>query len=538
MKRIASSTAVASAPTYSADAGTPGHFAESPSPTHLTAKFCEALQEGHVRTIEDGGGTPSDDMAQFSDTVAGVHAIKSGVTTTGTVSTQRLRAVIASQTSAASGADSAVVGSSVSVASGAKSAVVGSGLSIASGAGSAVIGSVAVAALCEASGACSAVIAASGSALASGAYSAVIAAEYATATSAGAVVVGGQSSNATAANAGVFGGFDHDATAARAVCVGGDTNNASAADAATLGGATNDASGSYSVVIGGTNNTASGNKSTVMASDHVTASGTEAVIIASSKDSTDVVNAATGGTLISVYSAHLSANATRSVVLASHNVNMNTSYSVGGGVDATSHLNGTNNDGQTWRIESSDGDIFTDGTAGAGAADFAEMFENETRGEIPAGCLVARTGRHVRLASVGDRVHGVVSAAPAVLGGSPLSWPGRYERDDWGRKIPMDFDGVTIPTPSKDFDRTRGDYVRRTERPEEWTPVALVGQVRVRIGSGARPGGVRVGDFLAPGPDGCAVATASPLGRPVEVMEIVQEYDPAKGYGVALCLVG
>ena len=97
----------------------------------------------------------------------------------------------------------------------------------------------------------------------------------------------------------------------------------------------------------------------------------------------------------------------------------------------------------------------------------------------------------------------------------------------------MQFDGLTIPTPSEDFDRTRGEYIRRTSRPDEWTAVALVGQVRVRIGSG-----VAVGDFLEAGHDDCAVASVAPLGRPVEVMEIVTEYDAAKGYGVALCLVG
>lgn len=510
MKRIASSTAVAVAPTYSADAGTPGHFDESPNPTHLTAKWCEAVQESLVRTIEDGGGTPSDSMSQFNDAVAGVHALKSGATTTGTVTTPRTRAVLASTTSSAAAANSSVVSSSVSVASAAESCVAASTVALASGVASAVIASAGTTfgVICEARGASSAVIACDTEALASGARSIVAASKSSTASGPSSAVIGGE------------------------------TNTAIAAKSATLGCTTSDATGVNGVAVGSVTAVASGDRSFVAASDTVTASGAGSVVLASTKDSTNVVNAATGGSLISGYSCHLSANATRSVVLASHNVNMNTSYSVGGGVDAVSHLNGTNNDGQTWRIESSDGDIFTDGTAGAGAADFAEMFENIERGEIPAGCLVARDGRKVRLALPGDRVHGVVSGAPAVLGGSPLSWPGRYERDEWGRKIPMDFNGVTIPKPSDAFDRSRGDYVRRTERPEEWTPVALIGQVRVRIGSGARPGGVRVGDLLAPGPDGCAVATASPLGRPVEVMEIVQEYDPAKGYGVALCLVG
>ena len=92
---------------------------------------------------------------------------------------------------------------------------------------------------------------------------------------------------------------------------------------------------------------------------------------------------------------------------------------------------------------------------------------------------------------------------------------------------------VEAPKPSEAYEPGR-QHIARTARPEEWTPVALVGQVRVRIGDG-----VTVGAFLSPGANGCAVARpGAGTGRPVEVMEITTPYDAARGYGVALCLVG
>jgi len=207
----------------------------------------------------------------------------------------------------------------------------------------------------------------------------------------------------------------------------------------------------------------------------------------------------------------------------------------------------------------------------------------------------------VRLALPGDRVAGVVSADPMLLGNSGQSWAGRFERDEFGAKITETheyvkwpalyekreitevvtetrkvqsqivavngaplfverkrtikvkvrdaYDGlasetptpypadarlytVEAPKPSEAYEPGR-QHIARTARPEEWTPVALVGQVRVRIGPG-----VHVGDLLTPGAEGCAAPTLVPKGRPVEVMEITTPYDAARGYGVALCLVG
>ncbi len=205
MKRIASSTAVAVAPTYSADAGTPGHFGESPNPTHGTAKWFESVQEAIVRPIEDAGFTPSDDMDQFRTAINGVHGIKSHATSL-SASTVNRRVVIASSSAVATGAGSVVAAASVSSATGGASAALactGGGFG----------------ATCEATGQSSLVAACDNAALASGDHSAVIAAQTSTASGDGSSVVGGSSHNSTQANSGCFGGNNSDATAAQAVCV-------------------------------------------------------------------------------------------------------------------------------------------------------------------------------------------------------------------------------------------------------------------------------------------------------------------------------
>ena len=125
---------------------------------------------------------------------------------------------------------------------------------------------------------------------------------------------------------------------------------------------------------------------------------------------------------------------------------------------------------------------------------------------------------------------GVVSAAPSVVGNSAdLGWSGRKLRDEWGALVYQD--GAPLQNPAYD---PAQPYTSRRHRPESWSCVALLGQVRVRIGHQ-----VEEGDYLMPGADGCALGTlARPDGRPVEVMEITSPYEKARGYGVALCLVG
>jgi hypothetical protein len=539
MKRIASGSQVTTAPAaYGADSGTPGFFQDASTtpagaPTQLTPKWANMVQEAVTLTILDSGAALADTLSQFADTVAGVHAVKSGATTTGTVTTPRTRTVIASDTCAATAATSACVGSSLSLASGIISAVVGTGASTASGAQSVVVGGLGS----TASGASAAVIGGNGDA-----------------TGDGSAVVGASGSSASGENA---------------VVIGGTNGNATGLGAVVAGGVNADASGDYSVCLGGSGCTAGGDRSVVAGGEDTYVTGADSFAagastsyipqgqhhgIAASKDATTANTTGSGRLIL----------ASRGVVLASSKTTGgNTSYVVGGGY-STNSVTGleTANADLKWTIDSQTGNFVAAGTfAGSGDpnADVAEYHPNLDDEVIPVGALVANVGRSVRLAVPGDRVFGVVSATPLlVAGGADLGWSGQHETDDWGRPIWADvamvsFDGydgrvadADRPIPegatfytlrdrvlSPNYDPARV-YVSRSGRPAEWTPVAKLGLVRVRVAET-----VAVGDLLAPGVDGVAVATLAPSGRrEVEVLEVLGAFDEARGYAIALCDVG
>lgn len=569
MKRIASSTAVAVAPTYSADAGTPGHFGESPDPTHLTAKWCEAVQEGVCRTIENAGETLTDSMDQFPNAVNGVHGIKSHATSTGSATTPKKRVAVATTMSLASGEDSLVAANAGSIASGDNSACVAGLTGVSSGLGSFVGGGNTT----TASGTGAATLGGASS-TASGARSTAIGGTTNTVSGDDSAAIGATSSSVTSTKCVVAGGTAHTASAANAAVVGGSTNTASGTNSGTVAGASNAASGTRAAIVGGTSHTASAQDSGCFAgNNNEVSTGASSVAIGGTSNT---VTGADSGSLAGVghtvsgansvalggesstvagdYAAALgmtgsrvTSNADRSVLIGAQNCELNTALAVAGGYDGTALTPDGSDNNLKWRIKSSDGTMVLSSTltqSGDPNADYAELFENAERGALPPGVLVARTGRRVRVAEPGDRVLGVVSAAPAFLAGGTgeLGWAKRSMTDEWGRVVTeavdvLDDEGnvrytLTVPKDSPEFDPTR-KHVPRTERPDEWTAVALVGQVRVRIGPA-----VKVDDLLAPGPDGCAAPTSSAKGRLVEVMEIVSPYDSARGYGIALCLVG
>lgn len=125
-----------------------------------------------------------------------------------------------------------------------------------------------------------------------------------------------------------------------------------------------------------------------------------------------------------------------SALMASTNAELATNNAVAGGWSVTPLTPSGSDQNLTWLIDSTTGDIYTDGTAGAGAADYAEFFQNCADGVIPIGSLVTLDGGEVRLAQQGERILGVVSAAPAVLGNAAgLQWAGRWERDAFGAVV-------------------------------------------------------------------------------------------------------
>jgi len=273
--------------------------------------------------------------------------------------------------------------------------------------------------------------------------------------------------------------------------------------------------------------------------------GSESVVIACQECSTVVgsANQFVAGSMYSevdgamasiMSSSYCFSTGAGSIVVASHNAELNDDCTIGGGFNADAHIaKSAANQKLTWKIKSDGGVIYATNTTVQGI-DYAEMFPNADAAIIEAGCLVARVGRRVRAAVPGDRILGVVSTHPSVLGGSAeLGWDGQYEKNIFGA-IVTDDDGKghLIMRRSVDYDPAKdAEYQSRAKRPEEWTCVGLLGQLHVRIDDTVTSETL----FLEPGTDGRGTATDTETR--CEVMEITTAYTKKRGYGVALCLV-
>lgn len=577
MKRIASGSQAASAPTFPADTGTPGHFlspATTPSgaATQLTPKWCESVQEAICQTIEGSGAALSDTLSQFAEVVSGVHAVESHATDTGSIDTSLTRALVACTQSRAAARGAACVATNASSATGTESAVVGGSNSSVSGNSAG-----AFAGYSHTVSAAYATCIGGYNNEASGVSAASVGGNDNTASGDSSAIVGGYDNTATAAAAGVFGCVNTDATGLRAgaVASGACTVSGAGAFVAASSGTTN--AGSEAVVLGGY--------------DHdITSGGDQSAVLAGRENRVDVPNSCIlagefnrireGDTsaILASQGCHTAGNYYGRALLASKNAALvssdttggNGAWIVGGGYSVFT-LTGTEtaNTAVTWTIDSQNGwGHFLGGvTTNDPSADVAEYHETADGKAIPVGTLVTNTGRRVRAAGAGDPIFGAVSATPGLaLGASQLGWSGQCARDEWGREIWCDvecirweraeglvrFDGpvsevptgVTPPASAIRYslrDRVRAadhdpsrPYTPRAERPAEWCPVAKLGLVRVRVSAKAK-----VGDLLAGGADGVAVPTDKAKGRrTAEVLEIVSAFDAARGFAIALCDIG
>lgn len=99
---------------------------------------------------------------------------------------------------------------------------------------------------------------------------------------------------------------------------------------------------------------------------------------------------------------------------------------------------------------------------------------------------------------------------------------------------------VRQPRLNAAWERERAQVSRR-DRPDDWTAVGLLGQLRIEVSSD-----VVAGDMLMPGRDGQGVPASRDYlaaavlagGVSMRVMKVTQTFDKAKGYAIALCLVG
>jgi len=281
-----------------------------------------------------------------------------------------------------------------------------------------------------------------------------------------------------------------------AIIGGGAHEIDTATGAAILGGASNEISGGSgnAVILGGADNEISNAKlsSAILGSE-------ECVIAGAAGQRTTII-------------------AGRNVVAAS--AGATGQYQVMGGD------NGATPGGPRWRI-AGDGEFFGNGAFNTSGADYAEFFRNADGIAHPVGRIVSRVGRAVTLGQPGKRPLSVVTANPSVIGNADAAgWAGRFRRSEFGEPIYTP-DGERAVDPS--YDHTKR-HVPRSERPEEHTLVALLGQVLCAVGEG-----VQADDYLTCGPDGLGVAADFPTR--IEVMEIARPFDAAKGYAVAWVLV-
>lgn len=256
--------------------------------------------------------------------------------------------------------------------------------------------------------------------------------------------------------------------------------------------------------------TASASNSANLAVDSCTSSGIQSACIASNNGE---------------------AQTTRAVLLASRRTINNHPSSIAGGDTSSGAASAAN---RSWHIFSTSGDMQLAGTLTTSHifSDYAEYFENVERGAIPLGTIVTLESSKVRPARTGEYILGVVSGtAGVVLGDTPFHWSGRYATGEFGEPVYttlVDPDTGQVVKTRKENPDWNGELpqVPRSERPEEWSCIGLVGQVHTRVGTD-----VNAGDFI--GADGKRSGEETRL----RCMAIRQKFDGIKGYAVALCLI-
>lgn len=277
---------------------------------------------------------------------------------------------------------------------------------------------------------------------------------------------------------------------------------------ANIAGDTNVASGQYSVTLGSSDSTASGQYGMVLGSAAGVASATISAVIAG-----NICQATAAGAV--VFGRRTINNTLRSIALGDNGA--------GAASTANRKFHALPN-----------GDVQASGTfTGATVfTDFAEYFRNSEPGVIPLGTIVSLTGSAVQPARAGDRIAGVVSGtAGLVLGDSPFTWAGRYLTGEFGEPLYEDAvdedtgEPIRVQVENPDYDPA-AEQIPRSQRPEDWSCIGLVGQVHVRVAAS-----VEAGAWVAS--DGTGTKTETRL----LAMEIKRPFDQERGYAVALCLL-
>jgi hypothetical protein len=143
-----------------------------------------------------------------------------------------------------------------------------------------------------------------------------------------------------------------------------------------------------------------------------------------------------------------------------------------------------------------DGAVFSDSSSSMSTpADYAEYFEwadGNPNNEDRAGYSVSLVnGTQIKIAESGENVIGIVSANPAVVGDAAWNnWTGKYKKDSFNRYL-RDSNGDRIL--SEDYN-PEDEYIPREDR-KEWSPVGMVGKLRMHKGQLVDPRWIKMRDF-------------------------------------------
>jgi hypothetical protein len=208
---------------------------------------------------------------------------------------------------------------------------------------------------------------------------------------------------------------------------------------------------------------------------------------------------------------------------------------------------------RTIQLEATTGDILIAGTLTQNNvfSDVAEAMPNYDQTQaIPVGTLVSlhpADYEKIRIAQDLDEILGVISAhAGLIMGTQELSHSSKYQYDEFGARLtetiknpywvkskgktekdrPMMTKYKSSSTYNKSLDKI---YIPRLQRPKEWSVVGLLGKVHVRVGDKVVPG-----DYLKPQN---GIGLASRKKSNLRVLKISQEFDPQKGYAIAICII-
>ena len=237
-------------------------------------------------------------------------------------------------------------------------------------------------------------------------------------------------------------------------------------------------------------------------------------------------------------SEHL--NTENSTIIASKKIINEDDFSVAMGYAESGNASTQN---RTIHLYSETGNIEIGGqlTTQSNFSDFAEYLINKEGKEIEPGLLVTQEEDGVRLCQAGEPILGVVSHTAAIIAGdSPFCWQGRYLKDEWGRFIYETKDVINekgkkerihVKVENPDYNPDR-PYLKRSERPDQYTPVGLLGQVFVRVSEG-----VKSGDRVCSGANGLGIKITNNKRTGIKCLYITQPYNKEKGYAIAKCLI-